>query len=104
HLRALQTAPGIRRLPADRVRRLRHSLGELRAHRRYAPGEADSPEHRHVPPPTPTLRRDVRLAPRAVDDRSRLLQVDAVALPAALQGWPRGQTAGGGELVPGVQD
>src|SRR3989441_822911 len=104
HLRALQTARGFRRVRADRLRRLRHPLRELRALDRRPSGEADPAEHRDLPPPAAAFRRHVRLAPRALDHGSPLLQVDAVALPAVLQGGTGVPQAGRGQLVSGVQD
>src|SRR6266852_1334219 len=68
------------------------------------PGQTDPPEHRHLPPPAPQVWRHVRLASRAIDHRSRVLQVDPVALSPALQGGPRVQEARGGELVSQGQD
>src|SRR6266567_3906577 len=47
---------------------------------RHQSGEADSEEHHHVSPPAAPVRGHVRLAARAFDHRSRLLQVDPVAL------------------------
>ena len=49
-------------------------------------------------------RRDVRLAARAVHHRPRLLQVDPVALPPAVQGGEGLQEDGRGQLVSRVQD
>ena len=57
---------GLRRLRADRVRRVRHPQRELRDQGRHQPGDADPAEHRELPPPAPPHRRHVRLAPRAV--------------------------------------
>src|SRR5438034_6951597 len=99
HLRPVQAAARLRRVRADRVRRVRHSFRELRALGRHAPGEAHPPEHRDVPPPAEALRRHVRLASRALDHRPPLLQADAADLLAAVQGGDRLPEEGGGELV-----
>ena len=68
------------------------------------PSGADPQEHRQLPPPAEARRADGRLAPRAVDHRSGVLQVDAVGLPAAVQARAGVQEAGGGQLVPERQD
>src|SRR6267378_1223247 len=73
YLRPVQAAPGLRCVRANRIRRIRHSFRELRAFGRHASGEADSPEHRDVPPPAEALRRHVRLASRALHHRPPLL-------------------------------
>ena len=99
-LRPVQAAPGVRRLRADRVRRVRHPQRELRDQAGHQPRDPDPAEHRELPPPAPADRRDVRLAPRALDHRSAVLQVDPVDLPPALQGGEGVQEGGGGQLVP----
>src|SRR5437660_3545135 len=99
YLRPVQAAPRIRRARADRVRRVRHSLRELRALGRHASREAHPAEYRDLPPAAEALRGHVRLASRALDHRPPLLQVDAVDLPAALQGGDRLPEEGGGQLV-----
>ncbi len=102
-----------RPLPADarphgvraaRIRRIRHPLGELRAQGGRAPVGADSAQHRQFPAPTPPGRPDGGLAVRAVHHRRVVLQVDAVAVPAALPARAGIQEAGRGELVPVRQD
>src|SRR3989449_5954393 len=57
--------------------------------RSHASREAHPAEHRDLPPAAEALRGHVRLASRALDHRPPLLQVDAVDLPAALQGGGR---------------
>src|SRR5205807_9705936 len=99
YLRPVQATPRIRRARADRVRRVRHSLRELRALGRHASREAHPAEYRDLPPAAEALRGHVRLASRALDHRPPLLQVDAVDLPAALQGGDRLPEEGGGQLV-----
>src|SRR6267142_1140970 len=74
---------------ADGFRCLRHPFRELRADDWYPSRQAHPAEHRGVPAPAPALRRNVRLAARALDDRSRVLQMDAVDLSAAVQGGAR---------------
>ena len=103
-LRPVQAAPGVRRLRADRVRRLRHPQRELRDQGGRQPRRADPAEHRELPAPAPPHRRHVRLAARAVHHRSRVLQVDPVDLPPAPQGGEGLQEGGGGQLVPQGQD
>ena len=51
HLRPLQAAAGLRRLRADRLRRLRHPLRELRDQGGHPPGGAHPAQHRQLPPP-----------------------------------------------------
>ena len=51
-----------------------------------------------------SIGRNVSVGARAVDHRSCLLQVDAVALPAAVQARARLQEERRGELVPQRQD
>ncbi len=51
HLRPVQAAAGVRRLRADRVRRVRHPQRELRDQDRHPPGRADPAEHRELPAP-----------------------------------------------------
>ena len=90
HLWTIPAAHGTQRLRAARLRRLRDPLGELRAQGRDASDGPDPAEHRQLPAPARARRADGRLALHAVDDRSGLLQVDAVDLPpaASSRGWP----------------
>ncbi len=95
---------GEHRVRADRLRRLRHPLGELRAEGRRAPDAAHPAEHRELPAPAASRGAHGRLEARAVHHGSELLQVDAVDLPAALQAGAGLQEEGGGQLVPERQD
>ena len=87
-------------LRADRVRRVRHPLGELRAEGGRAPDGTDPAQHRQLPPPARPRGADGRLDALGRHHRARLLQVDAVGLPAALKRGLAVQEEGGGELVP----
>jgi hypothetical protein len=100
----LPAAAGVRRLRADRLRRLRHPQRELRDQGGPAPRRAHPEEHRQLPPPAGADRRDVRLAPRPEHHRPGVLQVDPVDLPAAVQGGEGLQEEGRGQLVPQLQD
>ena len=103
-LRALQADARLRRLRADRVRRLRDPLRELRAQDGGAPHRADSRQRGQLPSPAAPDRGDVRLGPHGRHHRPRVLQVDAVALPAALQARSGRAEGGAGQLVPVVHD
>ena len=65
-LRPVQAAAGVRRLRADRLRRLRDPQRELRDQDGDQPRHPDPEEHRELPPPAQADRRDVRLAARAL--------------------------------------
>src|SRR5436309_9228550 len=56
YLRPVQATPRIRRARADRVRRVRHSLRELRALGRHASREAHPAEYRDLPPAAEAVR------------------------------------------------
>src|SRR5205823_3334274 len=86
------------------IRCVRHPLGELCVEGRRESDGVDSAEHRELPPAVETCGAYDRLALRAVDDGSRLLQVDAVAVSPAVQAGAGVQETRGRELVPARQD
>ena len=104
HHRALQAHAGLQRAAPDGLGRLRPARRAVRDQDRRAP--ARSPPRSNIATfraPDRVARLLLRLGPRGRHHRSRLLQVDAVDLPAALRARPRLRGRGAGQLVPGAQ-
>ena len=80
----------LRRLRADRVRRLRDPLRELRAQDGGAPHRADPRQRGQLPSPAAPDRGDVRLGPHGRHHRPRGLQVDGSGSSCSSTGtaWP----------------
>ena len=77
----------------DGLRRLRPARRRARDQNRHAPAVAHRKEHRHVSPPAEDARLQLRLGPRAGDDRRRILPLDAVDLPGDLRHLVRRRAA-----------
>ncbi len=86
--RRLQPLPAhgrAQRAVHDGLRRLRPPGRAVRRADRHPPGRHHGREHHHLPPPDPPPRAEPRPAPVDRHDRSRLLPLDAVDLPADLR-------------------
>ena len=93
------------RVRADRVRRVRHPLGELRAQGRHAPDGADPEEHRQLHAPAEAHRGScstgrTRSTPRIRSTTAGRSGSSCSSIEAGLAG----QEGGAGQLVPVLQD
>ncbi len=84
-LRALQADDRAQRAARDGLRRVRSPGRAVRGADRPAPARHDRGERRDHAPAAPRARPRSRPAPQRGDDRSRVLPLDAVDLPAALR-------------------
>src|SRR5207302_3017615 len=89
HLWTIPAAHGTQRVRATRLRCIRDSFGELRSQSRAASDGSDPEEHRQLSTPAGKRGVDGRLAGEARHHRPRLLQVDAVAVSAAVEARAR---------------
>ena len=95
--------PPPQRLPgaaADGLRRVRPAGRERRDQGGRPPAPDHRAQHRQHPRPDAPDRLGDRLAARALDARSRLLPLDAVAVPALPRAGPRLPQGGAGQVVP----
>ena len=102
--RTLPPSGGPRRVRADRVRRLRDTLGELRPEGRDPSDGPDPPQRRDLHAAAAQDRGDVRLEPRRRHDDAGLLPLDPVDLSRALSCGSGRAGRGPRQLVPLVQD
>ena len=91
----LPLSPDVRtqRHAPDGLGRLRSAGRTARQEDGHAAARDDREEHRHVPPPAPDARFQLRLGPRAGHDRSRLLPLDPVDLPGTVRYLVRSRPA-----------
>ena len=83
HPRPLQAHARLQRPAPDGLGRLRPARRAVRHRDRHPSAHHHAEEHRHLPPADQDARLQLRLGPRGRHHRSRLLQVDAVDLPAS---------------------
>ena len=88
HHHALEAHAGLERAAPDGLGRLRPAGRELRHQARRAPARDHRAGDRELPPPDRLGRLRLRLGARDQHHRSRLREVDAVDLPAAVQARP----------------
>ncbi len=88
----------------DGLRRLRPAGGEQRDQDRRPPARRDGRLDRLLPAPVPRVGHLDRLDARVRHARAALLQMDPVAVPAAVQARARLQERGLGQLGPGRGD
>ena len=81
----IQADAGIQRPAPDGLGCLRPARRAIRRREQRPPADHDPAEHRQLPPADQVARVLLRLGPRDRYDRSRLLQVDPVDLPADLR-------------------
>ncbi len=74
-------------LHPDGLGRLRPARRAACHQHRHASPRHDQREHRHLPPAAQDARLQLRLEPRALDDRRRLLSLDAVDLSELYDTW-----------------
>ena len=102
--RPFLAAHGQGRLRTHGLRCVRHSLGKLRVEGRQESQRPDSRQHRQFHTRAEALRRHVRLEPHGELHQRRLLPVDAMGIPEALQRRPRRTPPGPGQLVSVLHD
>ena len=95
---------GWRVMHPDGLRRVRPAGRERGHQERPAPGRIHAREHRRDPQADEADGLVDRLDARGFDLRARVLQVDAVDLPAAVRGGPGVPARGAGQVVPGRPD
>ena len=79
-----QADAGLQRAAPDGLGRLRPARRAIRRRDERPSPHHDAGKHRHLPPADQVARLLLRLGPRSRHDRPRLLQVDAVDLPAVI--------------------
>ena len=89
HLRALQADARLQRAAPDGLGRVRPAGRAVRDEDRHAPEDHDRAQRRTLPRAAQKLGLLLRLGARGQHHRSRLLQVDAVDLQAAVRARPR---------------
>ena len=89
HHHALEAHAGLQRAAPDGLGRLRPARRELRHQARHPPARSTTAAgDRQLPPPDRLGRLRLRLGARDQHHRSRVREVDAVDLPAAVQARP----------------
>ena len=85
HRQPVPAGVRVQRTAPHGLGRVRPAGRAVRHQERRPPGRDDGQEHRHLPPPDPGPGPELRLGPRGEHHRPRVLQVDAVDLPPAVQ-------------------
>ena len=104
HHHALEAHAGLERPAPDGLGRLRPARRELRHQDRGPPPRHHRAGGRQLPPPDRLGGVRLRLGAGGQHDRPRLLQVDAVDLPAPVRQGPGLRGHGPHQLVPLLQD
>src|SRR5579862_5100996 len=101
---AVQAPARIQRAAPDRLGCVRFAGGKRSDHEQNQPASVGRWQYRRVSPGAATIRIQLRLAARNFDVRSRILQMESVAIPANAGEGDRVPQEEQGELVSEVPD